>query len=77
MGIGVDIRFRLNGVVLPLFVFSSSLPIGCFHNKTKCVRGVSQEQFRDRESLKQKVKVTLLNWVSGILQAARLELMNP
>lgn len=28
----VHIRFRLNCVVLPLFFFSSSLPIGCFHN---------------------------------------------
>lgn len=71
MGIRVHIRLRLNLVVL-----LRSLPIGCFHNKTKCVLGVSQEQLRESESLKQNIKVTLLNRVSAALQASRLQLVN-
>lgn len=56
--------------------FSSSLPIGCFHNKTKCVLGVSQQQLGESESLKRSINVTLLNRVSATLQASRLQLLS-
>lgn len=63
--------------VASFFLPPPPFSIGCFHNRTKCVRGVSQEQSGERESPKQHVKVTSLNQVSAALCASRLDSYEP